>query len=387
MNKDFVYNYLERRNKSLIKPEQERLRDEINKLKKQSISNLKELVNLTIDNFKKNGVGVFIVKDYQEAKTKLIELCGEAEVIAKAKSNTLDKLSLSNNFGNRLLETDLGAYIVSHIGNDSDHPVLPAIDLKAKEIAEKFSIKFGGKYPIEAKALTDVLKTEIKRGIMKAEVGLTGANAITTEGQVMLLENEGNISLITRLPKKHITICGIEKIVPTSIEAVKIAKAAALWGTGQTQPTYINFIAGPSKTADIENELITGVHGAEEVFLILIEGVVYNKIGTEEEESLYCIHCGACYNLCATWNLTSRMPKSKSVETVYDCTLCQNCTFNCPAKINWQNIVRISRSRYNKEGKNTESNLRMIENIRKFGNPFGNNIDIDKDSINELFCC
>lgn len=385
MNKDFVYNYLERRNKSLAKSEQEKFRDEINGLKRQSISNLKELVTKTIDNFKNNGVEIFVVKNYQEAKIKLVELCGEAEVVAKSKSNTLDKLSLSNDFGDRLLETDLGAYIVSHIGDDSDHPVLPAIDLKAKEIADKFSEKFGGQYPVEAKVLTDKLKVEIRQGIMKAEVGLTGANAVTAEGQIMLLENEGNISLVTRLPKRHIAVCGIEKIVPTAVEAVKVAKAAAVWGTGQAQPTYISFIAGPSKTADIENELVTGVQGAQEVFLILVEGEAYSKIGTEEEESLYCIHCGACYNLCATWNLTGSMPKSKSVETVYDCTLCQNCTFNCPAKINWQNIVRISRARYNKEGKNTENNLRMIENVRKFGNPFGENAG--KDSIDELFCC
>ncbi len=385
MNKDFVYNYLERRNKSLAKPEQEELRDEINELKRRSISNLKELVTKTIDNFKKNGVEVFVVKNYQEAKAKLVELCGDVKIVAKSKSNTLDKLSLHSDFSDRLLETDLGAYIVSHIGDDSDHPVLPAIDLKAKEIADRFSDKFGGQYPIEAKALTDKLKVEIKQGIMKAEVGLTGANAITAEGQIMLLENEGNISLVTRLPKRHIAVCGVEKIVPTAVEAVKIAKAAAVWGTGQSQPTYISFIAGPSKTADIENELVTGVQGAQEVFLILVEGDAYSKIGTEEEESLYCIHCGACYNLCATWNLTGSMPKSKSAETVYDCTLCQNCTFNCPAKINWQNIVRISRARYNREGKNTENNLRMIENIRKFGNPFGENAG--KDSIDELFCC
>lgn len=385
MNKDFVYNYLNRRNESLSKSEQERLRDEINDLKRQSILNLKELITKTVDNFNKNGVKVIIVKDYEEAREKLIELCADSELIAKSKSNTLDKLSLRNSFGDKILETDLGAYIVSHIGNDSDHPVLPAIDLKAEEIARKFSDKFNEQYPVNAKDLTDKLKLEIKKGIISAKIGLTGANAITSDGQIMLLENEGNISLITRLPKKHIAVCGIEKIVPTAVEAVKVAKAAAVWGTGQTQPTYISFIAGPSKTADIENELVTGVQGAQEVFVILVEGEVYNKIGTEEESSLYCIHCGACYNLCATWNLTGRMPKSRFAETVYDCTLCQNCTFNCPAKINWQNIVRISRNRYNKEGKNTKNNLRMIKNIREFGNPFGENID--KESIDELFCC
>jgi L-lactate utilization protein LutB len=385
MNKEFVYNYLNKREAILPKIEQEQLRDEIYNLKKSAIGNLKELVTKTKDNLEKNGVKVIIVNDYQEAMKQVKKLCTEAKIIAKAKSNTLDKLNLKSVLADRLAETDLGAYIVSQIDGDSDHPVLPAVDLKAEDIAKKFSDKFSGNYPVDPKGLTDKLKTEIKEKILTAEIGLTGANAVTADGQIMLLENEGNISLITRLPKMHIAVCGVEKIVPTAVEAVQVAKAATVWGTGQLQPTYISFIAGPSKTADIENELIVGVQGAQEVILILIEDDVYGKIGGAEEESLYCLHCGACYNLCATWNLTGQMPKSKSAETVYNCTLCQNCTFNCPAKINWQNIVRISRDRYNKEGRNTESNLKMIENIRQFGNPFG---EVgEKVSPDELFCC
>jgi L-lactate utilization protein LutB len=384
MNKDFVYNYLDKRNAALPKNRQEILREEIYQLKKSAIGDLKNLVAIAKVNLEKSGAKVYIVKDRQAATQKITELISGKQVV-KAKSNLLDKLGLKEVLGERLTETDLGAYIVSQIGGDSDHPVLPAIELSALEIAQKFGAKFGGDYPSNPKQLTDKLKKEIKVKILAADVGLTGANAVTADGQIMLLENEGNISLITRLPQTHIAVCGLEKIVASAEAAVKIAQAAAVWGTGQLQPTYISFIAGPSKTADIENELVLGVQGAQELILILIEGEVYGKIGTPEEESLYCIHCGACYNLCATWNLTGMMPKSNSVSTVYDCTLCQNCTFNCPAKINWQNIVRISRDRYNKEGKNTPHNLKMIENVRQFGNPFGENME--GKTPDELFCC
>lgn len=384
MNRDFVYNYLAKRNASLSKEDQEKLRDEIHALKKAASSGLRRLADLAKTNLEKNGVRVFVVSDGREAAQKLSELIGGKQVV-KSKSNTLDKLGLKELFGEKLTETDLGAYIVSHIGEDSDHPVLPAIELKAKDIAAKFSAKFGDDYPESAKSLTDKLKKEIKDKIFSAEVGLTGANAVTADGQIMLLENEGNISLITRLPQTHIAVCGLDKIVADSSEAAKIAKAAAVWGTGQLQPTYISFIAGPSKTADIENELVTGVQGAQEVVLILIEGDVYKRIGTETESINYCIHCGACYNLCATWNLSGKMPKVNSAGTVFDCTLCQNCTFNCPSKIEWQNIVRIARDGYNKEGNETENNRKMIENIRKFGNPFGEKIE--SDNPDELFCC
>ena len=384
MNKDFVYNYLDKRNAALPKDRQEVLREEIYQLKKSAISNLKNLVALAKANLEKNGAKVYIVKDRLAAAQKIAELTGGNQVV-KAKSNLLDKLGLKETLGERLTETDLGAYIVSQIGGDSDHPVLPAIDLSATEIAQKFGIKFNKDYSADPKQLTDELKKEIRGKILAADIGLTGANAVTADGQIALLENEGNISLITRLPRTHIAVCGVEKVVASAADAVKIAQAAAVWGTGQLQPTYISLIAGPSKTADIENELVLGVQGAQELILILIEGEGYDKIGTAEEEALYCIHCGACYNLCATWNLTGTMPKSNSAATAYDCTLCQNCSFNCPAKINWQNIVRIARGRYNKEGRNTPHNLKMIENVRQFGNPFGE--ATEGQTPDELFCC
>ena len=367
------------------KAKQELLREEVYNIKKTASANLKELVELAKTNLEKNGVKVFIVKNRAEATEKIRELADSAEGLVKAKSNTLDKLGLKEMFGERLTETDLGAYIVSKIGNDSDHPVLPSIDLTAEEVATGFASKTSKEYPKNAKELVDVLKEEIKTKILTADVGLTGANAVTADGQIMLLENEGNISLITRLPKTHIAVCGIEKIIVSADEGTKIAKASAVWGTGQSFPIYVSFISGPSKTADIENELVTGVQGAQEVILILIEGEVYERIGRDDESMNYCIHCGACYNLCPTWNAGFGMPKVGKSDSAFNCTLCQNCTFNCPAKIEWQNIVRIYRDRYNKEGNYTENNQKMIDNIRKFGNPFGE--ESENKTPDELFCC
>lgn len=384
MNKSFVYEYLNKRDAALPRDKQALLATEIFDLKKQAIANLKVMIQSAKNNLEKNGAEVYVVKDNQEAAEKIKELTAAAKIIVKSKSNFLDNLNIKDSLGDRLTETDLGAYIVSQIGGDSDHPVLPAIDLTAGEIAAGFKKKFNREYPTEAKALVDVLKREIKEIILAAEIGLTGANAVTADGQIMLLENEGNISLITRLPEMHIAVCGIEKIVATPEEAVKVAKAAAVWGTGQSWTSYVSFIGGPSKTADIENELVQGVQGAQRLILILVEGDVYNLLGTELESMLYCIHCGACYDLCPTWNCSGEMPKVRSEKTIFNCTLCQNCTFNCPAKIDWQNIARIRRSQFTDQNLNTEHNLKMIENVRQYGNPFG---DIGDGPPAELFCC
>ncbi|MFA6526336.1 MAG: LUD domain-containing protein [Candidatus Buchananbacteria bacterium] len=384
MNKSFVYEYLNKRDTALSRDKQAILATEIFELKKRAMANLREMIESAKYNLEKNGAEVYVVKDGKAAAEKIKELTAAAKILVKSKSNFLDNLNIKDSLGDRLTETDLGAYIVSQIGGDSDHPVLPAIDLTAEEIAAGFKKKFNREYPTEAKALVDVLKREIKEKILVADVGLTGANAVTADGQIMLLENEGNISLITRLPETHIAVCGVEKIVATPEEAVKVAKAAAVWGTGQSWPSYVSFIGGPSKTADIENELVQGVQGAQRLVLILVEGETYNLLGTELESMLYCIHCGACYDLCPTWNCSGQMPKVRSEETIFNCTLCQNCTFNCPAKIDWQNIARIRRSQFTDQNLNTEHNLKMIENVRQHGNPFG---DIGDGPPAELFCC
>jgi L-lactate utilization protein LutB len=147
----------------------------------------------------------------------------------------------------------------------------------------------------------------------------------------------------------------------------------------------VSFIGGPSQTADIENELITGVQGAQDLAVILIEGQSYKKVGTELESMLYCIHCGACYNLCPAWNLTLTMPKVSNNKTNSTCTLCQNCTVNCPAKIDWQNITRVYREKFTAEGKISEVNAKMLKNLKRYGNPFG---EVPEGATpDELFCC
>ncbi|MFA6227953.1 MAG: LUD domain-containing protein [Patescibacteria group bacterium] len=383
MNRDFVYNYLSKRVAALNREDQEKLRDEIFELKKKAAARLPELVEKAKNKLEQAGAKVYVVKD-NAAATELIKELAGSSLAVKSKSNTLDKLGLKGILGDKLTETDLGAYIVSQIGGDSDHPVLPAIDLSAEEIVAKFKER-GIDLPAKPKELVDKLKKIIKEKILSAEVGLTGANAVTADGQIMLLENEGNISLVTRLPGLHIAVAKVEKVVASYEDAIKIAKAAAVWGTGQSWTSYVSFIGGPSQTADIENELVTGVQGAQKLILILIEGQSYQKIGTELESMLYCIHCGACYNLCPSWNLTLTMPKVSSDQTNFTCTLCQNCTLNCPARIDWQNITRIYREKFTAEGKISAVNAKMLKNLRQYGNPFG---EVSEGvAPDELFCC
>ena len=115
------------------------------------------------------------------------------------------------------------------------------------------------------------MRNYLREKILTAEAGISGANAITSDGKILILENEGNISLVSRWPETHIIVAGFEKIVPHLEEALKVIQASAIWGTGQDFPVYDSIIAGPSKTSDIQNQTILGDQGAIVVFLDLVD--------------------------------------------------------------------------------------------------------------------
>jgi L-lactate utilization protein LutB len=302
------------------------------------------------------------------------------------------------------VSTDLGDFIMSLTGAKDMHPVFPSYHLSPEEIVKIIKDKFNQEVAPDAKSIAAFVRKYLREKISEATVGITGANVITADGRIVLLENEGNISLVSRLPEKHIVISGWEKIVPTVDEAMKVVRASAIWGTGQDWPVYVSIISGPSKTADIQNELVVGAQGAKEVYLILLDNGREKLLQDGFEELLYCINCGACLNFCPAYHelgtkygdkylgskgiilsaFTVNLLRAKE-SGCYSCTLCSACMENCPAKIDLPAMMRKIRTKLNAENQETEENKKMIGNIKKFGNPFG---EADENRApNELYCC
>ncbi|MFH0818237.1 MAG: LUD domain-containing protein, partial [Candidatus Micrarchaeota archaeon] len=206
-------------------------------------------------------------------------------------------------------------------------------------------------------------------------------------------ENEGNISLVSRVPKKHIVVSGIEKIVSSLEEAMHVVRCATLWGTGRQWPVYLSIISGPSSTGDIENELVSGAQGAYEVTLVLIDNG-RTRLAKEAPEMLYCINCGACNNLCPAYRQVlsffgASYPGPKGIvyaalvgqgKQNYLCNICANCKFACPAGIDLPEYIRKARGKLK-----METDSEMIKKIREHGNPFGK---VEKGKIpDKLYCC
>jgi len=363
----------------------EKTRDKLHELKKESIKNIENLKKQAVANFKNFGVKVFEANDYQEVEKILKKLVGEENLVVKSKSSVINNLNLKEILKEKeIIETDTGDFLAELSGQKEEHHILPAISLDIKTLQGVIKDKFGQNVEPTAEAIVNFVRDYLRKKIVQARVGLTGANVLTAEGQIIILENEGNISLVSRLPERHIVITSTKKIVPGVEDAMLVVKCATIWGTGQAWPVYTSIIAGPSKTADVENKLIEGAQGTKEIDLILINDHK-DLIETPFEETLYCISCGACLNFCPIFLFEHEKVDFKFAERIFKCTLCGSCKLNCPAKIDLGKITKAARAQFAKEGKNPESAQKMIANIRKCGNPFG---EIKEgETPKELFCC
>ena len=401
-----VFEYKTKQEKTLadLGMDAEKFRDEFRRMKEDAFRDIKNLRQRAIANLEKNGIKVFEVKDIAEAQKILKDLTAGEETIIKSKTSAADEIEIDKILGDKLVSTDLGDFIMSISGARDMHPVFPSYHLTPKQISEIIKNKFGEDVLADAKSIAAFARKYLRKKMTEAGVGITGANVITADGRIVVLENEGNISLVSRLPDKHIIISGWEKIVPTVEDAMKVVRAAAIWGTGQDWPVYVSIISGPSKTADIQNELVIGAQGAKEVYLILLDNGREKILKDGFEELLYCINCGACLNFCPAYHelgtkygdkylgskgiiLSAFMTELLRAKEsgCYSCTLCSACWQNCPAKIDLPGMMKKIRSKLNAENLETEENKKMIDNIRKFGNPFGENGE--NRAPNELYCC
>jgi iron-sulfur cluster protein len=401
-----MYSYKDKRDKLLSEEEKEKFKDELKAIKEKSINNIFELKKKTIKKLENNGIKVIESKTPKDAINEIRKIIGNEKLIIKSKSNTANEINLNIELKDKeLIETDLGDFLVQLFEGKDLHPVLPAINLTPEEISKKIKEKFNVDIKANSEEIVKFVRKYLREKIFNAKIGITGANVISSDGNIFILENEGNISLTSRIPNKHIILTSFEKIVETKEEALKIIKAASIFGTGQEFPVYVSIISGPSKTADIQNELITGAQGAKEVYLILLDNKRSEILNSGFKELLYCINCGACLNFCPVYHqiftrygakyfsgakgVISSYFKENSKEAynngAFFCTTCQQCKENCPMKIDLSSMMRNLRKELVNQNIEPDSIKEMMKNVKEFGNPFGK-IEEGK-TPDKLYCC
>ncbi len=246
------------------------------------------------------GGHVHWARTADEANQAVLAICraAGARTVTKGKSMVGEEIGL-NPFleANGLIpiETDLGEYIIQLRHELPSHIIAPAIHLNKEQVAEAFFANHpqfdAGRKLDTARALCDEARSVLRQKFVAADVGITGANFLIAEtGSTVIVTNEGNGDLTQNLPRIHVVVASIEKIVPTVEDAFSILRLLARSATGQEFSTYTTFSTGPKRPGDLD--------GPEQFHVVIVDNGRSAMIGTPAEEALRCIRCGACINHC-----------------------------------------------------------------------------------------
>lgn len=346
--------------------------EEVRKVKEYSIDHLEELIETTCKNIEANKGHCYVAKDKDEANRIIAEIVGDAETIVKSKSMVTEEIGIREyleDLGKDVYETDLGEFLVQVLGPKPMHFVTPSLHIPRVRVAEFLEKLTGQKVdPDNIPGMVALVRQFLREKFVKADVGISGANVIAADpGHIFIIENEGNARLTTTLPEKHIVVTGIEKIVPTYLDAAKVVDVTMKYN-GYRTVSYVNITGGPSKTGDIEKKVTYGAHGPRELHVILLDnGRSEAAKDPAFKEALYCLKCGACMYVCPVfkqvggywggavytggigviWTAITRGLKEAYPLSML-CTFNGFCEKQCPMKINQPRIIREIRRRGNK---------------------------------------
>ncbi len=243
------------------------------------------------------GGQVHWARDAEEAREIVLGIAQEHRVkrIAKVKSMLTEEIELNDALrraGITVFETDLGEYIVQLAGSRPFHPTAPALHMTKEDIASLFHDKLAVDAPPEPHVLTDIARQFLREEFLSAEMGISGANFLIAEtGTLVLVTNEGNGRMCTTLPPVHVAVAGIEKVIPDWESLSVLLKLLARSTTGQSLTAYTSCITG------------TGGAGPREFHLVLVDNGRSRILQDRRaRETLLCIRCGACANICPVYN-------------------------------------------------------------------------------------
>jgi len=324
-----------------------------------------ESFELAISN---RGAKVIWAEDAKQALEEIGKICEakNCKTLVKSKSMATEEIHLNDFLGKKgieSIETDLGEYIQQLAGEPPYHIVTPAMHKSKEDIANLFAEKLGTDPKLTPEQLTLVARDILREKYQQAEIGVTGANFIIADiGGIAITENEGNGRLSCSMPKTHIVVVGIEKVIPSMTDLALFWPLLATYGTGQRITSYNTIVTGPRQPGETD--------GPEEMYVILMDNGRTNILANEKaRESLYCIRCGACLNACPVYkNIgghTYASTYSGPIGAVitphlkdmgewkhlsHASSLCGNCTEVCAVKINLHELLLENRHEAVEEG-------------------------------------
>ncbi len=331
-------------------PHGEALRDQGRIIRANAIARLDEHLQTFERNARANGSIVHWARDDAEARQIVLRIARENGVqrVIKSKSMLSEEIQINPELeaaGLNVLETDLGEYIVQLAHDHPSHIIAPVVHWPLEGVQKLFHKHLGTPLDASITDLTAAARKALRDGFLQADMGISGANfAVAETGSVVLVTNEGNGRFVTTTPKIHVALVGIERMAPTLRELGTLLQLLARSATGQALSVYTSIVTGPRRAQDED--------GPEQVHIVLIDNGRTNALNGELAESLYCIRCGACLNVCPVYRRLgghaygSVYPGPIGIvvtpaldglfpwhELPQASTLCGACTEACPVRI------------------------------------------------------
>ena len=308
----------------------------------------------------KTGGAVLWAEDTNDVQRLLRDIVARHAVrmVVKSKSMVTEECAVNEALeasGIKVVETDLGEYILQLAKEPPSHIVAPVVHKSKEDIATLFEQHHGGPRKTGIAELCREAREVLRPAFLTADMGISGANFLIAEtGSALIVTNEGNGRLVTTLPRVHVVITGIEKVVPTLEDAALLLRLLTRSATGQPITNYVSLLTGPRRTNDPD--------GPEHFYVILVDNGRAQLLGGELQSMLRCIRCGACMNHCPVyqnvgghaygWVYPGPMgavltPSFVGLENARDLpdasTLCGACAVVCPVNIPLPDLLRTLR--------------------------------------------
>ena len=320
-------------------------------IRAHTIAHLDYYLDMADKSVRRNGGYVHFADDAAQASSIVVDIARRhgVRMAIKSKSMVSEEMGLNpilEREGIETVETDLGEYIIQLAGETPFHIIAPAVHKSKEQVSALFEKWLESAPTHDIERLCGIARDVLREKFANADMGISGANFVVAEtGSIVLVTNEGNGRMTTSVPRVHVAIAGMEKVLPAIEDVALFLRLLPRSATGQRITSYNSFVSGPRQPSDED--------GPEEFHLIFVDNGRLKLLQDEAlREALHCIRCGACLNHCPVYRkvgghaygwvysgpigavITPVLTNAKEAKDLpFASTLCGACRDVCPVAI------------------------------------------------------